>query len=145
FLGYSIQNVDQLVCVDRHNKPTLAGPGSGFPSGCQQLRVDDLKQTGRDKVNNGSLPPGAFDSTRRQLDKLTANDLLPACAAQPTPAAPAPGAPSAPAPTSAATPAPGQDGAPAANPTNDPAHPEQSAPTATPTPQTPGENCRKAD
>ncbi|MDN2502881.1 serine/threonine protein phosphatase, partial [Nocardia nova] len=78
-LGYSIQDVDQLVCVDSHNKVTLMRPGAGFPSGCKQLAVADLQQTGRDKVNNGLLPPGGFDSTRGQLEKLAATDLLPVC------------------------------------------------------------------
>ncbi|WP_067884881.1 PP2C family protein-serine/threonine phosphatase [Nocardia vaccinii] len=145
-LGYSIHDVNQIACVQRDGELGLAAPGESFPSGCRQLQVADLEQTGRDKVNNG-LPPGAFDDARRQLAKLAQQDLLPACATpastpQPT-QTPAPAAPNASTPTPA-TPAPasgdGRPGAPAPT-TTVPATPT----TASQAPQTPGENCRKAD
>ncbi|MBB5913747.1 protein phosphatase [Nocardia transvalensis] len=130
-LGYSIREVDQLSCVDRDNKLTLMRPGAGFPTGCKQLRVDDLRETGRDKVVNNGLQPGTFTDAHRQLEKLTSTELLPPCV-KPAPPAPAP------------PPPPADTGA---NPTNAPAHTDQPAPPTTPapTPQTPGENCRKAD
>ncbi|WP_067663503.1 PP2C family protein-serine/threonine phosphatase [Nocardia miyunensis] len=147
-LGYSIHDVDQIACVQRDGQLSLASPGEGFPSGCKQLQVADLEQTGRDKVNNG-LPPGALDDARRQLAKLAQQDLLPACstpAATPQPAQnPAPTTtPAAPTGPTPAQPAPasgdGHPGAPAPT-TTAPATPT----TASQAPQTPGENCRKAD
>ncbi len=154
-LGYSIHDVDQVACVGRDGSLSLARPGEGFPSGCSQLEVADLQQTGRDKVNSG-LPPGAFDDARRQLDKLAQQDLLPACTTA-TPASrpgeagtPVPGTPTTPAAPGTTTPAaPNTSGTPI--PTSGDARPGTTsagpAPTtATPTvPQTPGENCRKAD
>lgn len=148
-LGYSIQDVDQVVCVNRDDKVSVTRSGAGFPSGCQRLAVADLQQTGRDKVNNGLLPPGAFDATRAQLEKLAATDLLPVCVKEEKPAKPA--TPAVP-PTDGGTavapggPAPTPNGTAAPKPPGDPAHTEAPAPTtAAPAPQTPGENCRKAD
>ncbi|WP_024801359.1 PP2C family serine/threonine-protein phosphatase [Nocardia sp. BMG51109] len=134
-LGYSIRDVDQLACIDRGNRLSLLPPGNGFPSGCKELHVDDLRPSGRDKVVNNGLQPGTSDDARRQLEKLTSQELLPACEK--------PAAPPATPPADNPAPAPGNP-----SPTNAPAHSEQPAPpatTAAPTPQTPGENCRKAD
>ena len=150
-LGYSIHEVNQIACVQRDGELGLASPGESFPSGCKQLQVADLEQTGRDKVNNG-LPPGALDDARRQLAKLAQQDLLPACTSTPasTPQPTQNPAPTtSPATPTGATPAPAQPA-----PASGDGHPGAPAPTttapATPTtasqaPQTPGENCRKAD
>ena len=148
-LGYSIHEVNQIACVQRDGELGLAGPGESFTSGCRQLQVADLEQTGRDKVNNG-LPPGTLDDARRQLAKLAQQDLLPACTTpvstpQPaqTPTTTTPAAPNGATPAPA-TPAPasgdGHPGAPVPT-TTVPATPT----TASQAPQTPGENCRKAD
>ncbi|MFF3568307.1 PP2C family protein-serine/threonine phosphatase [Nocardia jiangxiensis] len=150
-LGYSIHEVNQIACVQHDGELGLASPGESFPSGCKQLQVADLEQTGRDKVNNG-LPPGALDDARRQLAKLAQQDLLPACISTPasTPQPTQNPAPTtSPATPTGATPAPAQPA-----PASGDGHPGAPAPTttapATPTtasqaPQTPGENCRKAD
>ncbi|MQY23049.1 PP2C family protein-serine/threonine phosphatase [Nocardia macrotermitis] len=151
-LGYSIHDVDQIACVQRDGELSLAATGESFPSGCKQLQVIDLEQTGRDKVNNG-LPPGALDDARTQLAKLAQQDLLPACSTTTTvstPSTPQPTpAPTTPATPTGAAPVPGQPapasgdgrpGAPAPT-TTAPATPT----TASQAPQTPGENCRKAD
>ncbi|MBU3060116.1 protein phosphatase 2C domain-containing protein [Nocardia sp. NEAU-G5] len=157
-LGYSIHDVDQLACVQRDGQVGLASPGEDFPDGCRQLQVADLQQTGRDKVNSG-LPPGALDDAHRQLDKLAQQDLLPACtttvpvstppSSTPTAASPTPTAPGG-APGSTGT--PGTSGVPIpassdARPgTPGPASAVPAPPTTTSSvPQTPGENCRKAD
>ncbi|MQY26985.1 PP2C family protein-serine/threonine phosphatase [Nocardia aurantia] len=142
-LGYSIHDIDQVSCVDRTGKLTLMSPGAGFPSGCRQLQVTDLKQTGRDKVNNG-LPPGSFDSAHRQLETLAHQDLLPACltvpaqqpVTTPTPTpAPVPVDTNAPVPPTGDTPPPPAETKP----------PAPAPTTIAQPPQTPGENCRKAD
>ena len=152
-LGYSIHDVDLVACVQRDGQVGLASPGQGFADGCKQLQVADLQQTGRDKVNNG-LPPGALDDARRQLDKLAQQDLLPACVTTTPVSVPQPGTSTVPSTT-----APGSTGAPAVpggpipassearpgtpGPTS--AVPAPSTTTTSPVPQTPGENCRKAD
>ncbi|RDI48347.1 PP2C family protein-serine/threonine phosphatase [Nocardia mexicana] len=141
-LGYSIRDVDQLACVDRDGRLTLTSPGAGFPVSCKQLQVDDLRQSGRDKVVNNGLQPGTFGDARRQVEKLTTSELLPPCAKPAAPPAPPaqPGeSPNGPTPSPSATP-PANPG-----PTNAPA--EQPAPptSTSPAPQIPGENCRKAD
>ncbi|QIS16991.1 PP2C family protein-serine/threonine phosphatase [Nocardia terpenica] len=142
-LGYSIRDVDQLACVDRDGRLTLIRPGAEFPSGCKQLQVSDLKQTGRDKVNGG-LPPGGFDDAHRQLETLARQELLPAC---PKPVAPPIVPPIPPAPPADGSAAGTSASAPNPSVTNNPAHSESQVPPTTPAPapQTPGENCRKAD
>ncbi|MFJ1459018.1 protein phosphatase 2C domain-containing protein [Nocardia wallacei] len=139
-LGYSIRDVDQLACIDRDGRLSLLRPGNNFPSGCKQLQVADLKQTGRDKVVNNGLQPGTFADAQRQLEKLTTAELLPACVKTPVPV-----------PTPVPAPAPGENGATPTptpvepGPTNAPAQQPVPPTASAPAPQTPGENCRKAD
>lgn len=161
-LGYSIRDVYQLACVDRQGRLTVAPGGGGFPNGCRQLQLADLKQTGRDKVNSG-LPPGALPGARRQLESLARQDLLPPCLAQvqraePVPASPPPASVPAPPPPDIAPPVPPPPGAPPPPPAAAPPGPIEAAPGEFPVPhveapvttlpqipQIPGENCRKAD
>ncbi|GAB2698672.1 PP2C family protein-serine/threonine phosphatase [Nocardia thraciensis] len=141
-LGYSIRDVDQLACVDRDGRLTLTSPGAAFPVGCKQLQVGDLRQSGRDKVVNNGLQPGTFGDARRQVEKLTTSELLPPCAkpaAPPVPPAQPGESPNGPTPSPTAT-APTNPG-----PTNAPAEQPVPPTSASPVPQTPGENCRKAD
>ncbi|HLS78563.1 MAG TPA: protein phosphatase 2C domain-containing protein [Nocardia sp.] len=165
--GYSIHEVHTVGCVDPDGKLTTLAPGEPLPTDCRKLRVDDLAQTGRDKVEAG-LPPGALDKAREQIAVLAEQELLPPCRTEPAkpatptptptpaPAAPQPGEPAgepapgepvpAPAPgePTPAAPAPGEpvpapNGEPAPQPVPEP------APTPAPSPQTPGENCRVTD
>ncbi|WP_280383015.1 PP2C family protein-serine/threonine phosphatase [Nocardia wallacei] len=142
-LGYSIRDVDQLACVDRDGRLTLTSPGAGFPAGCKQLQVDDLRQSGRDKVVNNGLQPGTFGDARRQVEKLTTSELLPPCA---KPVAPPPAPPGQPGESpNGPTPAPGATAPANPGPTNAPAEQPVPPTSASPAPQIPGENCRKAD
>ncbi|WP_067573238.1 PP2C family protein-serine/threonine phosphatase [Nocardia acidivorans] len=139
-LGYSIRDVDQIACVTRGGDLQLAAPGSDFPSGCRELRLVDLKPTGRDSVDKG-LPPGSSDDAVKQLQSLTRNDLLPPCE-KPQPPSTPPATPPSSAPPVDPN-APGVTTTPAAPITTAPSTP--AAPTTTTAPQTPGQNCRVAD
>ncbi|WP_431957443.1 PP2C family protein-serine/threonine phosphatase [Nocardia lijiangensis] len=158
-LGYSIHDVDTVGCVDRSGALTIMKSGSDLPSGCRQLRVSDLEQTGRDKVDAG-LPPGSLGKAEDQMRLLAQQELLPPCPAKtatappqqpgvPQPGVVPPGEP-APGPVAPATtpnPAPTTDpgdtrGTDVKTPT-----PVEQAPTSTPAqnPQISGENCRVTD
>ncbi|NEW38348.1 serine/threonine-protein phosphatase [Nocardia cyriacigeorgica] len=150
-LGYSIHEVDLVGCVDPDGALTLVGADAEMPSDCSELKVDDLKQTGRDQVDKG-LPPGSLDKAKDQMKVLADRELLPPCDTKSSipqpgvvvpPVAPPPGpAPTTTAPAPPPTPAPNGEGAPL------PATPTPAAPTTTapPTqPQTAGENCRVTD
>ncbi|WP_054812068.1 PP2C family protein-serine/threonine phosphatase [Nocardia arizonensis] len=163
-LGYSIREVDTIGCVDKSGALTILKSGTEPPSSCKALRVDDLKQTGRDQVSKG-LPPGSLGKAEDQMRLLAKQELLPPCQpkAKPQPTQPPgtqPGVvPNEPAPQPAATPtdaAPPPEPNPNPNPNTDdtrgtdvktPTKVEPTAPTSTasPTPQTAGENCRVTD
>ncbi|AXK87095.1 protein phosphatase [Nocardia farcinica] len=166
-LGYSIHEVYTVGCVDRGGSLTTLAASDPLPSGCKELRVSDLEQTGRDKVEAG-LPPGSLDKAQEQMRVIAQQELLPPCPAKvatpapgttqpsaaPTgsPAAPAPGEPvPAPAPTGEPAP-PAGNPQPAPLPGGEPRAPETgtaspAVPTTTPapSPQTAGENCRVTD
>ncbi|WP_405178982.1 protein phosphatase 2C domain-containing protein [Nocardia sp. NBC_01377] len=173
-LGYSIHEVDTVGCVNKSGDLTMLQAGTDLPASCKTLRVNDLKQTGRDQVVKG-LPPGSLGKAEDQMRLLAQQELLPPCPpkeqpkpAQPTtpPAQPAqpgvvPNDPAQP-PAPEAPPAP-TDTPPAANPADTPTAPdagdnrgtdvktptkvETTAPTSTasPNPQIAGENCRVTD
>ncbi|MRH86275.1 serine/threonine protein phosphatase [Nocardia sp. SYP-A9097] len=138
-LGYSIHDVDQIGCVTRNGDLQTAAPGSDFPSGCRELRLVDLKPTGRDSVSKG-LPPGSREDAVKQLQSLTRNDLLPPCEKQPVATPPVTPPTSIP---PADPNAPGGTTPPAAPVTTAPS--TAPVPTTTIAPQTPGQNCRVAD
>ncbi|RMI34127.1 PP2C family protein-serine/threonine phosphatase [Nocardia stercoris] len=147
-LGLTIRSVDQVACVDRSGNPTVLAAGAAFPAGCKQLKVNDLKPSGRDKVRNNALQPGSVDDTRRQLQMLAQQELLPACVTQTVVVPPPVIFPPVPTPA----PAPPADPNQPANANPSVPHADTPAPstiappvTQTPVPQTPGENCRKAD
>ncbi|MGW4364909.1 PP2C family protein-serine/threonine phosphatase [Nocardia takedensis] len=169
-LGYSIHEVDTIGCVNKAGDLTILKVGTEPPASCKPLKVDDLKQTGRDQVTKG-LPPGSLGKAEEQMRLLAKQELLPACQpkqqAQPTPTpTPAPqpppgpqpgvvpGDPAQPAATPTDTPPPSTEPSPAPNPDDTrgtdvktPTKVEPTAPTSTasPNPQIAGENCRVTD
>ncbi|GAB4582207.1 PP2C family protein-serine/threonine phosphatase [Nocardia sp. IFM 10818] len=159
-LGYSIRDVDQVGCVTRTGELQLTAPGAGFPAGCRELKLTDLKPTGRDSVDKG-LPPGSRDDAVKQMQALAQSELLPPCekAAQGQPTTPAtdPGqtttatTPAAPTTTTPGAPQPGageQTGEGRPLEPRSPGVSEQPTPpvtTTTTVPQTPGQNCRVTD
>ncbi|MGA9870253.1 MAG: protein phosphatase 2C domain-containing protein [Rhodococcus sp. (in: high G+C Gram-positive bacteria)] len=131
-LGYSLQSVDTIGCLDENGELTLA-PAAGAPADCDVFEVDDLAPAAREQVRAG-LPSGTLDDATGQMTRLASGDLLPPCETTPEPTTTAPAAP----PTPAAPPAD-----PAAPPA--PPAPPEATPTATPTPTVtaiPGQNCR---
>ncbi|MBF6214155.1 protein phosphatase 2C domain-containing protein [Nocardia puris] len=152
-LGYSIHDVATVGCVDKGGELTLLGTGADLPSGCKQLRVSDLEQTGRDKVNNG-LPPGSLAKAEEQMRLLAQQELLPPCPARKTePSVPQPGVLPTGEPTPTGEPAPTEPAPPPADPNATQAPPATDLQTPTPTgpsepasnPQSSGENCRVTD
>ncbi|MBH0778905.1 PP2C family protein-serine/threonine phosphatase [Nocardia bovistercoris] len=167
-LGYSIHEVHTIGCVNKSGELTVLEVGTQPPSSCKPLRVDDLKQTGRDQVNKG-LPPGSLGKAEEQLQLLAKQELLPPCQpkqqqpAQPTPQPPPPPGPQpgvvpndSAQPAGTPTDAPPPEPNPNPNPNPDetrgtdvktPTKVEPTAPTSTasPSPQTVGENCRVTD
>ncbi|MBF6453408.1 PP2C family protein-serine/threonine phosphatase [Nocardia cyriacigeorgica] len=148
-LGYSIHEVDLVGCVAADGKLTLVDADADMPADCRELKVEDLKQTGRDQVDKG-LPPGSLDKAKDQMAVLADRELLPPCdtkssVPQPGVVAPPVVPPTGPAPTTTTAPppapAPNGEGAPPASAT-----PTPPTTTAPPTqPQTAGENCRVTD
>ncbi|ONM49099.1 PP2C family protein-serine/threonine phosphatase [Nocardia donostiensis] len=156
-LGYSIHEVDLVGCISPDGELTLVDSGAAMPSGCRELMVSDLEQTGRDQVEKG-LPPGSLDKAKDQMQVLADRELLPPCkdasVPQPGVVPPAPGpdqnrpaGPNPPATTTVPPPPPGQDGAPpdGTPPPPPPPPPTTPAPTTPAEPQTAGENCRVTD
>ncbi|BDT84263.1 serine/threonine-protein phosphatase [Nocardia cyriacigeorgica] len=150
-LGYSIHEVDLVGCVAADGKLTLVAADQDLPSDCRELKVEDLKQTGRDQVDKG-LPPGSLDKAKDQMQVLAERELLPPCdtkssVPQPGVVAPPVVPPTGPAPTTTTAPppapAPNGEGAPPASVTPTPAPPTTTAPPTQP--QTAGENCRVTD
>ena len=103
-LGYSLQSVNTIGCLDDDDTLTLAAPDAA-PAGCDVFEVDDLAPSAREQVRAG-LPSGALDDARGQMQRLASGDLLPLCeptsevvettpAPEPVapPAVPLPGAP----------------------------------------------------
>ncbi|MBF6437846.1 PP2C family protein-serine/threonine phosphatase [Nocardia cyriacigeorgica] len=150
-LGYSIHEVDLVGCVAADGKLTLVDADADMPADCRELKVEDLKQTGRDQVDKG-LPPGSLDKAKDQMAVLADRELLPPCdtkssVPQPGVVAPPVVPPTGPAPTTTTAPppapAPNGEGAPPASATPTPAPPTTTAPPTQP--QTAGENCRVTD
>ncbi|MFB7720636.1 MULTISPECIES: PP2C family protein-serine/threonine phosphatase [unclassified Nocardia] len=150
-LGYSIHDVDQIACVTRTGELQISAIGSSFGAGCRELRLLDLKPTGRDSVNKG-LPPGSREEAGKQLQALTRNDLLPPCEKaqpQPQPSTTPPSTPvdpNAPVTTTPAVPTTTPAAVPGGE--NHPLEPrktDQPTPTTTTAPQQPGQNCRVTD
>ncbi|MFI6871022.1 PP2C family protein-serine/threonine phosphatase [Nocardia sp. NPDC050406] len=156
-LGYSINDVDQVGCVTRNGDLSLVSPGAEFPSGCRELKLTDLKPTGRDSVDKG-LPPGSREEAVRQMQSLAQRELLPPCEKPAPPTTPTdPNQPPASgAPTTTGTPAPttptetqtvpGAERTGEERPLENRNQTQTSAPvTTTQAPQIAGQNCRVAD
>lgn len=159
-LGYSIRDVDQTGCVTRAGELKMVAPGDAFPSGCLELKLVDLKPTGRDSVDKG-LPPGSREEALRQMESLARGELLPPCEkpAPPVTTTPPPTDPNQPpasgAPTTTVPPAPTENQTvPGAERTGENRTLESRTPTPTTTPGAPtttqapqiaGQNCRVAD
>ncbi|MGV9413426.1 PP2C family protein-serine/threonine phosphatase [Nocardia sp. NPDC003693] len=148
-LGYSIRDVDQRGCVTRGGDLQLVAPDAEFPAGCRELKLIDLKPTGRDSVDKG-LPPGSHDDAVKQMQALAERELLPPCekpaASTPPPTTTTPPSDSnAPAsttvvPTTTPGAQPGGENRPL-----EPRKTDQPSVTTTTAPQQPGQNCRVAD
>ena len=153
-LGYSIHEVNLVGCITGEGELTLVAGGTAFPSGCQELTMSDLEQTGRDQVERG-LPPGTLDKAKQQMQVLADKELLPVCkknsAAQPGVVTPTPPPPPAPTTTGAPPPEPATDAPPPPDTDGEqhkqpaPPSPTEHAPTTIAQPQVPGENCRVTD
>ncbi|MGX1763502.1 hypothetical protein ACWIG5_42515 [Streptomyces lydicus] len=151
-LGYSIHDVNQVGCVTKTGELSLVNPGADLPSACKQLKVTDLKQTGREQVGRG-LPPGSLDRAKEQMRSIAQGELLPPCPVKesvpqpgvlPQPADPQPPLPPATSsvPTTTAEPPPGPgDARPTPTKSEAPVPPS----TTSSNPQIAGENCRVTD
>ena len=168
FLGMALQQPFRIACLDGRADLKIIGVDDDR-SGCQLLKVGDLRESERAQVSAG-LPAGTVDDAIRQLKELGQTSLLPVCAprtpttttatttttsaAPPQPAPPTPGltptppprpsteSPSPETPATVTAPAPPPpESAPAPTPTPTP------SPTVTalpPPPQEPGTTCRAA-
>ena len=154
-LGMPLQQPFRIACLDDRNDIRIIGADDDR-SGCQPLKIGDLRQSERAQVAAG-LPAGSVDDAIRQLRDLGPSSLLPIClpapptttttAPRPTaggtptttsPRGPLPG-PAPETPTTVTTPAPPPPGSPT------PAPPPAPSPTVTalpPPPQEPGITCR---
>ncbi|GAA5046639.1 serine/threonine phosphatase PstP [Nocardia callitridis] len=154
-LGYSIHDVNLVGCVTRTGDLTLVEPDAEFPAKCTELKMADLKQTGRDQVDSG-LPPSSLDKAKDSMKVLAQRELLPPCqtrtTAAPQPGIVPPGEPTPP-PAEPAPPVPGTTTNSPAPDQGDTRGTEVKTPTKTPnppssttqSPQTAGENCRVTD
>ncbi|MDT5238573.1 MAG: family protein phosphatase [Mycobacterium sp.] len=159
FLGMPLQQPFRIACLDARNDLKIIGVDDAR-SGCQLLKVGDLRESERAQVSAG-LPTGSVDDAIRQLNELGQTSLLPICAPpkpttsstpppppptppspslQPSPSTPDP-SPSAEVPTTVTAPVPPAPPPPAPPPSPTP------SPTVTalpPPPQEPGTTCRAA-
>jgi protein phosphatase len=159
FLGMPLQQPFRLACLDGRNDLKIIGADDDR-SGCQLLKIGDLRESERAQVTAG-LPAGSVDDAIRQLKELGQTSLLPVCTpptrtTTPTTtpsAAPPPPSPSPPS-TVPAPPRPSGDSPAPEVPTTVTA-PPPAAPPPTPTPsptvtalppppQEPGTTCRAA-
>jgi protein phosphatase len=157
FLGMPLQQPFRIACLDDRNDLKVIGVDDNR-SGCQLLKVGDLRESERAQVTAG-LPTGSVDDAIRQLKELGQTSLLPICA-PPTPtttptttASVPPPPPSPPPPTVPAPPRPSGDSPAPEIPTTVTAPPPEPSPTPTPSPtvtalppplQQPGTTCRAA-
>ncbi|SNT14600.1 PP2C family protein-serine/threonine phosphatase [Rhodococcoides kyotonense] len=131
-LGYSLQSVHTIGCLDADGGLTLTAPDTA-PSDCDVFEIDDLAPAAREQVRAG-LPSGKLDDVNGQMFRLASGDLLPPCEASTETSTPAP-TPTEPVPTPEAPPVAEAPPAPEAPPTT----------TVEPTPSVPqvaGQNCR---
>jgi PPM family protein phosphatase len=173
FLGIPLQQPFRIACLDDRNELKVIAADDDR-SGCQQLKVADLRESERAQVATGLLG-GSVDDAMGQLRQLAQSSLLPLCAPPtptttptttssaippPPPTPPSPGAPPSPpppprtsdpsapeVPTTVTSPAPPTESP--QEPPSTPAPTQAPAPSPTvtalqPPPQEPGTNCRRA-
>lgn len=139
-LGYSLQDVRQVGCLDEAGALQLLSPDA-VPANCVELSLADLQPSAREQVRSG-LPGGSLEDAQKQIGQLAVTDILPLC----TPAEPAP-APGGAVPGGAAPEAPATEPTAGETPTATAPAPDASAagpgavgPFADG--QVPGQNCR---
>jgi PPM family protein phosphatase len=127
FLGFPLQEPFRIACLDDRDELKIIAADDDR-SGCQLLKVGDLRESERAQVATGLLG-GSVDDAMRQLRQLAQSSLLPLCAtptptttptttsAPPSPAPPLPPPPGTP-------PAPGATAAPPPPRPTDPSAPE---------------------
>jgi PPM family protein phosphatase len=127
FLGFPLQEPFRIACLDDRDELKIIAADDDR-SGCQLLKVGDLRESERAQVATGLLG-GSVDDAMRQLRQLAQSSLLPLCAT-PTPtttptttSAPPPPAPPLP-PPPGTPPAPGATAAPPPPRPTDPSAPE---------------------
>jgi protein phosphatase len=155
FLGMPLQQPFRVACLVGRSDLKIIGVDDDR-TGCQSLKVGDLRESERAQVSAG-LPAGSVDDAIRQLQELGQTSLLPICA-PPKPATPtttptktvAP-PPPPPAPSESAAPPPPPSGEPETPTTLTAPAPPPPPPTPSPTvtalpppPQEPGTTCRAA-
>jgi protein phosphatase len=158
FLGMPLQQPFRVACLVGRSDLKIIGVDDDR-TGCQSLKVGDLRESERAQVSAG-LPAGSVDDAIRQLQELGQTSLLPICAppkpATPTPTttksvAPPPPPPSA--SSESAAPPPPPSGEPETPTTLTAPAPPPPPPTSTPSPtvtalppppQEPGTTCRAA-
>jgi len=136
FLGMPLQQPFRIACLDSRNDLKIIGVDDPR-TGCQLLKVGDLRESERAQVAAG-LPTGSVDDAIRQLNELGQTSLLPICAPpKPTTTSEKPpppsSAPPAPSPQSSA----GAPPAPPATPSPDPSAEVPTTVTAPPPPGSP--------
>jgi serine/threonine protein phosphatase PrpC len=167
FLGMALQQPFRIACLDGRADLKIIGVDDDR-SGCQLLKVGDLRESERAQVSAG-LPAGTVDDAIRQLKELGQTSLLPVCAPR-TPTTTTTTTTTSAAPPQPAPPTPGLTPTPPPRPSTDSPSPEtpatvtapappppESAPVPTPTPtpsptvtalppppQEPGTTCRAA-
>jgi protein phosphatase len=165
FLGMALQQPFRIACLDGRDDLKIIGVDDDR-SGCQLLKVGDLRESERAQVSAG-LPAGTVDDAIRQLKELGQTSLLPVCAprtptttttrtssaAPPQPAPPTPGltptppprpstdSPSPETPATVTAPAPPP---PESAPVPTPPTPSPTVTALPPPPQEPGTTCRAA-
>ena len=150
FLGMPLQQPFRVACLDPRSGLTIIGVDDDR-SGCQPLKVGDLRESERAQVTAG-LPGGTVDDAIRQLKALEGGSLLPICSPPTTTTTPRPTSTTpTPTPTPALGPLPGpppDSGSPESPTTvTAPVPTPTTQPTVTalpPPPQEPGTTCRAA-
>jgi protein phosphatase len=154
FLGMPLQQPFRIACLDDRNDLKIIGVDDAR-SGCQLLKVGDLRESERAQVAAG-LPTGSVDDAIRQLKELGQTSLLPICApprpttttttpASPPPAPPSPSVPPPPPPgASPSAEVPTTVTAPVPPPPPPSPTPSPTVTALPPPPQEPGTTCRAA-
>ena len=144
-LGIRLQQPYLLGCINDRGELSQISYGQEIANlGCDLMRLQDLRPSGRAQVTAG-LPAGSLDDAIGQLRELTHNSLLPQCAppTSSTPATAAPPRSGTTTPTTPATTTPGTTKPGTTKPTTSTPKPPQPSAAQVPAPQQqPGTDCR---